>query len=296
MPWGAIASGGMSLLRDTLGNSRNRRNVRYGHELDNRYSLEREGELYNRAMERGLTPQEYYGSPAPGAPGVSGGAQTLGNASNQQTMQTTQLMAEAAGKAADRAVMRRGQDTQKEVAEIQAEAQTSAAETAADASRENTKDTVTTNLAIARLNNLIKSRQLDLSEREFNEVTLPAAAANIGLTEQQTKKVIQEVMTSAPDFVRGNILLTMGFDNTLQNMVLKRFDVDPTSTKSMQKLSDDEYEKILTIMLGYSSRIRRELSGTNISIKDAINWLIENSTKRDPDIVRNPPLSGPPGR
>ena len=106
-------------------------------------------------------------------------------------------------------------------------------------------------------------------------MTLPAAEANIGLTREQIKIAVNEIATSAPEFIRGNILLQMGFDNTMQNMILKREGVDPTSTKSMQRLSQKEFERVMTMMLGYSSAIGRETRGVASTAKDLVNYVFD---------------------
>ena len=83
-----------------------------------------------------MTPQEYYGSPAPGVGGPSGGAQVLGNMATQEGIANRQIFASALGAAADREVQKRGQDVQLEQTRIQAEAQVKSAELGAGATKE----------------------------------------------------------------------------------------------------------------------------------------------------------------
>lgn len=272
MPFGKLsgALGFGKTVKDLFSNTRSRRrsDLRYGHFMDQQFSLGTEAAMWSRAQERGLTPQEYYGSSAAGAPSVSGGAQVLGN--NETVMAKQRL--ETAAMLGNAEQERRNR---KEVAEIQADAQVQSAEIGSEATQEAAKTGAVANVAIARLRNLIEARKVDLSEREFNEVTLPAAAANLKMKEQEVKKAVHEVATSAPSFVRGNILLTMGFDNTMQNMVLKRFAIDPTSVKSMQALSKKQFEHIMTVMLGYSSSVGRETRGIGKTASDLVSWIRE---------------------
>lgn len=286
MPLGAIVSGGIGLLRDQRSRSRLGRQISTGHRLDNRYSLEKEEALYARAMERGLTPQEYYGSSAPGAPGVSGGAQVLGNQSNQARMQATQLAADAAGKAADRAV-------QKDIAKIHADASVKSAVLGSTATQEAATTAATASVAVARLNNLLREREITLKEQEYNEVIVPAAAEKLLRSKQETKRMINEVATTTPKWKRWEVLTKLGFDNTIQNMIINRHGIDPTNPESMSNISKEKFEKILGLMLGASSRSYREFSGIGKTVKSFYEWLY-NLPKSEVDFTGPTLGSGPP--
>lgn len=265
------AAVGSKLLGSGASGSKVKRHLRW----ENRYFFRRERELYHRAVDRGLTPQEYYGSPAPGVSGPSGSmAATLGNAENQAAIAGSEIAAQAFGKSQDRAVLKRGQDTQLAVAKLQAGAQIESAKIGAGATKEAATITQTGQVAIARLRNLLEERKISLAEKEFDKVTLPAAEANIGLTREQIKVAVNQIATTTPEFIRGNILLQMGFDNTMQNMILKRHDVDPTSVKSMQSLSSEEFESLMTLMLGYSSAIGRETRGIASTANDLVSYIL----------------------
>ena len=81
------ASGGFGGVRGGFlgGTGINPDALRLGHRLDNKHYRERYTQEKNfdwrQARKRGLTAQEFYGSPVSGggSPGVSGGAQVLGN-------------------------------------------------------------------------------------------------------------------------------------------------------------------------------------------------------------------------
>ena len=86
---------------------------------------------WQQAQKRGLTAQEFYGSPVPGGSPGGSGAQTLGNAASQGEIAAQGRAATAFNAGADRAVALSQQETQKEVATINAEAQMYSADRAA---------------------------------------------------------------------------------------------------------------------------------------------------------------------
>ena len=264
-----FGSVGGAVLDKVLGRNEGRSNLQQGHEQDVKWSLHKENELWSRAEARGLTPQEYYGSAAPGAGGTSGGGQVLGSQTNVQN----QLKYDMYNKEMDR-------KTTLGVARINADAQ----KYSADQSRQATQDQVTGNVAVQELRNLMEDRKINILEREFEEIRLRAAQASLDLTREQIKKAVNEVVTSTPKYQREMKLLSMGFDNTIQTMILNRAGVsDP---KDMSKLTEEEYEALLQTMLGHSSTLGRELKGIVQSVKDLINFL-QGLPKKDN------PFSGP---
>lgn len=259
-----------SSLGSNFDGGERRQQQKKGLEYENRYFLEREQELYRRGVvERGLTPQEYYGSPAPGQSGPGGTVgQTLGNQSNVQNQLNTQVAMEL----------------------YKTKMQTDAQIKVANIGRQGTQDTVAGNVAVQELRNLVEQQKVDLTRRQLEEVAIPAAAAQIGLTEEQIKVAINEIATSDPSFKREITLLTMGFDNTLQNMILRKNGV---TLENMHKLSDEKYAALMAEMLGYSSKIGRELRGVVQSAADLIRAL-QDLPRQKIDFTGPTIGSGPP--
>lgn len=228
---------------------RARRRTKLGHQYDNRYSLQKEQSLYDRAMARGLTPQEYYGSPAPGAPGVSGGAQVLGNTANQNQIAMAQLFSEQAGKEADRQVLRRGQDTQKEIAQISAGATTGAAQISSDA-----------NERIATIVNELGKKQLELKSRELEEYLLQKLKNETELNVAMVEKTLNEAKFT-PEFKKEITKMSMGVSNSVNLMLQKRFGVDVSDQAEMQSLSDSEMKNMLRVFMAADSNLYSEIAG-----------------------------------
>ena len=227
--------------------------VKSGHKYDLRYSLRKEEELWNRSQERGLTPQEYYGSPAAGGAGggLSGGAQTLGSiqeGTQQAVMQSQQ------------------QKTQLAIAERQAESAENVARIQAGASQYSTDKTFE-----AAMNNY------NLKRDEYLNVTVPQAAANLGKTEQETKKLINEVATSKPKFVRLMKLMSMGLDNTLVHLATSATGLDIGDPEVVANMNEDERAKLTAAIMSARSTFKTEVSGAQETINQYLDALVEDN-------------------
>ena len=218
--------------------------LRYGHERDNQAFLGREAALWSRAKARGLTPQEYYGSPVAGQGGPSGGAQVLGNVASQAYVTSRRATSEAMQAEADRQVQRRGQDTQLEIAKIQAGQQ---------------------------------QRSLDQVVREYENVTLPKAAKELKVREADLKVRLNEIATSAPAFVKQKILLQMGVENTQQTIILRKYGLDDLDQSSIDKLTSDEIESLLGELFAAGSYLNKEIEGAKGQVEKSIDWLIDKA-------------------
>ena len=116
----------------------------------------------------------------------------------------------------------------------------------------------------------IDQQKVDLASREFQEIALKESAKNLRLKEEQIQKAIHEVVTSEPKFVLRKILLNMGTENSIQTLVLNRRKVDITDPKSVQNLSQDEYNALYTALLGAQSHVQKEVHG----VKDLMDHLM----------------------
>ena len=65
--------------------------IRLGHRLDDRSHINRAQFDWRKAKDRGLTPQEFYGSPAAGGSAASGGGATLGNSAAAANIQNSKI-------------------------------------------------------------------------------------------------------------------------------------------------------------------------------------------------------------
>jgi hypothetical protein len=231
-----------------------RSDVRQGHAEDRRDYKKRDRYDWRQAKKRGLTPQEFYGSPAAGGSATSGGASVLGNSADKASILAKQQGGEAAQRALDRKTSleqtRMTTEAQKAVAEISANAQLGSAGVSAEASK-----------YAADIQKKIADGKLNLATREFEEYVLPLAALNLDKTKEEIKKVINEVATSTPEFQRSMKLLSMGVDNTIQTALLQRYGVDITSKKDMARLSTQQFKNILGTLMAAGSHMNRELQG-----------------------------------
>lgn len=230
MVWEAVAGAvGGAILGGVTGDWASER----GAERDVEYGLKKEQELYARAQERGLTPQEYYGSGAPGSANVSGSGQVIGNSLNA-TM--------AKGVDAAIASTERDKDRQnaKEIAEIQAGVTTRGQDTQAQ----------------------IAANALALENRKFNEIALRESASKLNLQEQQIAKAINEVTTSSPKWEMMMKNLTMGPDNMWVQSYIEHTGINPiTDPEGFKKLPQEERKKFLLGFLAYGSNTQKEMMG-----------------------------------
>jgi hypothetical protein len=219
-------------------------NARRGARIDTAQKLGQESTLYARAMARGLTPQEYYGSPAPGNPSSSGAGQVIGNQAAQTSAQMMQLGQQARENQKDRdnaieiekiraGVHERGQDMQFESA----------------------------------------LRDYYLRATEYFESKAPQIAANIEKTQRETAVLVNQVTTSSPRFVKMMKLLSMGPDNVYVAGVLEAAGVK--TIDDIGKMTKEEQQKIFAAMLAGKSWIAREAAGYKGEIGDFVDLIID---------------------
>ena len=253
------ASGG-SAVADALGLSSDPASVDYekqwkytkkGINLGNQLDIANQKEIFDyrisQGLEAGMTPFEMYSGPAAGAGGgTTGSGQTLGNAQSQAAVTNAQLKQQAKDKDKDRytALAQTAMQTeaQKDVAEIGAGATTGAATITAE-----------TNERIAEVVN-------NLRERELEEVAIKRVANETGIAEAQIKKLLNEAKFT-PEFKREITKMTMGVSNSVNLMLQKRFGVDVTSEKEMQKLSDKQMRNVLHVFMAADSNLYTEIAG-----------------------------------
>ena len=221
-----------------------------GHALDQKHYFEREAELWKRGQERGLTPQEYYGSPAPGVGGPSGAANVLGNMATQTGVARSQIMAQLGNQMGQMALQKRGQDIDLEKTKIMAGAQKESAGISADAT-----------VYSAEIQKQIAQNRLKFDDRTYRNISLPGAQLNMQKTRKETENIINNIATSHPKFVKAMKLLSMGPENMAASMVVNAAGIDITSPESMQKVPEKKRRDVLAAMLAAGSVTRKETEG-----------------------------------
>lgn len=239
MPFAAIGGAiGGQILGSMAGNYA----ARSGAGIDRGSKLKHEAALWGRAQERGITAQEYYGSPAPGGPtGSSGAAQVMGNSQNAMAAELGKQQQQSSENQKDR-------DNQKEIAQIQAGTQTRGQDITAGTA----------------------SNILDFQKANYLQTTLPQAAKNLQKSEQEVLKLINEVATSNPKFIKMLKIMTMGSDNSYGLAIQNMLGIDISDPKQMQSLSADMRRKLLAGLLSGGSTAAKELAGFAGSIEQ---WL-----------------------
>jgi hypothetical protein len=196
---------------------------------------------YQVGMQYGLTPTELAGS-------VSGGSgyglsQTLGNNYKDLAMQAKQQAYDMSERAKDR-------QTNLAQSAIAAEASIQSSNISAGASRYS-----------ADIQKAIADGKLDLDTKSYNNILLPRAASELDLNQAELDKRINEIATSAPEFLRAMKLLSMGPENTMQQLILNNSGVDVTDPKSVQNASVAQRKAILGSLLAISSGTTSTFSG-----------------------------------
>lgn len=229
---------GLGNVGGLFGGGERRQQMKKGFEYENRYALKREAELWSRAEQRGLTAQEYYGSPAAGGANVNGSAaQTLGNAQTQGQ----QMMVDSMNREADR-------ENQQEITDKNNEAQIKIAEINAGVS-ERGQD----------LNKEIADNILSL-DKEKLALQVREVTARIGKTRKETELLTNQIATSDKAFVTAMKQLSMGKENLLVELALRDEGIS-LSDDNFQKMSKAERERIINRIIALSSTLNQEASG-----------------------------------
>ncbi len=256
----AWIAGASALYSATSGPSRSQQkdDVRYGHEQDNVYSLGKEAELFRRSEDRGLTPQEYYGSAAPGASGPSGGAQVLGNMRSRRDTQRSQATAMLGNAAAERT-------TKLQIAKIQSETQLKSAEISSGTQRYSTDVSAKTQTRSQDLQNAIANKNWKLAKQRLETIETPKLIQELKISRQQFKKLTNEIATSTPKFQLYMKKLSMGVDNMMVEFLQHAFGVDITDPKSVQRMSLSQRAAFLQQTAGINSHAFKEAAGIGMA-------------------------------
>lgn len=220
--------------------------------LGNSLDMDNQKEMYDyrisQGLEHGMTPYEMFSGPASGGGGgTSGSGGVLGNSASQlgkQIMQNKQQRNQAVAQiSADLYKTKMQTDAQKEVAKIQTGSQQNIAEMQTETQK------------------LIAENQLKFNKNTYNNVTLPEAAARIGKTTAETDKILNEVVTTKPAFVKYMKMLTMGVDNTLSAYIQNIEGYNLTDPESVNKIPMSKRKEILSMLLAIQSGTLKNVEG-----------------------------------
>lgn len=233
----AIGVGGQ-VLGGLMGKKSGKSNAKYGAKVDYEKDMKTEATLWERAQQRGLTAQEYYGSGAPGsATGSSGSAQVIGNQQNAMAQQMGEIGTKLGFQAQEN---QKDRDNAKDIAAMQTGVQTRGQDVQAE----------------------IERNKLALENRKFTEIALRESASKLRLQEPQIAKAVNEVTTSSPKWEMMMKNLTMGPDNMWVQSYIEHTGINPiTDPESFRKLPKEERKKFLLGFLAYGSGTQKEMLG-----------------------------------
>ena len=256
----AASAGASAAVGSVLGGGWSRTRARRALHLEHDYYRKRDNYDWRKAENRGLTPQEFYGSPAAGGSPQSGAMQTLGHAT-QDKIAARQMASDAGQREADRQT-----DLQK--TQMQTDAMLGAAKIAAGATTTSATISADAQQKVAELKATVEREKLALQSRQFQEIALPTAAAVIDKTTQETKLLVEQTATSTPKFQKFMKFLSMGVENTLMSFIAGQFGINPTDPKQVQAMSEQERVKFITTVLALGSSTRKEAEGVKSLAKD----------------------------
>jgi hypothetical protein len=228
--------------------------TKLGHTLDTLHMKKRHNYMWRHAKDQGLTPQEFYGSPASGGNPASGAAQALGNAkaAENQVNQKLDAMAlqgmEEIGLGmerikADRDIAKMQTDTQRAIAGVQAETQ------------------IKTNRLTNETNKAIADRQYDLARQKIRQIEIPRLMQDLRLGEKQIKLLNNQIATSTEAFTLYIKKLSMGVDNMIVEFLQNEFGFDVTRPETYKNLTEAQKREFLWKTMALQSTAWAEVAG-----------------------------------
>lgn len=233
----------------------NKNGVILGNQLDLANQKEMFDYRIDRAMGNGLTAWEAFLGPAGGGGGgTTGSGAQLGNGGSQAVQQSRMLNQQLIENQKDRQnqvnlAQIQGQ-TARDVAKINQDSTLGASEISAEASR-----------YAADLKNAIESGKLKLDQRNFEEVIIPQAAAQLDITKKELEKKINEVATSTPEWQTMMKKLSMGAENLYIEYVIQLTGIDPTKPETVKNASETARKRFTSLLAAFSSKAFSEAAG-----------------------------------
>ena len=244
--------------------------------LGNEMDIANQKEMFDYRIQSGLnagmTPYEMYMGPAAGAGGgTTSSGQTLGNNAQSSSNANRELakrdLIASRENDKDRTV-----DLMKTV--LGNQAQIKSAEIAAGATKGAAETHATASMYSADIQKKIADNKLQLSRDEYENIALPAAAENLKLTKEQLKVATNEVANTEHKWVRKKVLMQLGVDNGIQQLILNRTKYDITDPDSVGNMSDAEYEKVLNSLLSAKAGLSTEVRGLLSYASSTWSWIL----------------------
>ncbi len=242
-------------------NKFNIEDVKAGHAADLDSHRNTDAYDWRVAKQRGLTPQEFYGSSAAGGAGSSGGAQILGNSHDRQQS----IQADQAQQSQER---QKDRTTQLQQTQMQTQAQIQTAEIAAGQSGQNVKLQTDTQRYSADLQNAIATKNYKLANQKLQTIDKPKLLAELNINSKQLQKLSNEIATSTPAFTLYMKKLSMGVDNMMVEFLQHSYGVDITNPKSVQSMSAAERAAFINHTAAIQSNVFKEAAGITLGVSD----------------------------
>ncbi len=247
-----------------------RSDIRMGHEEDTKSFKDRAQYSWDQAKERGLTPQEFYGSSAAGGSSSSGGAQVLGNSQDKANQINQQQHQETKERNKDRM-------TQLKVAQIGAgnvQLQTDTTKRGQDFTYD------------------IQQKNYQLAQQKLQQIELPKLKAELKISSQQFKQMTNQIATSTPKFMLYMKKLSMGVDNMMVEFLQHSFGIDITDPKSVQGMSPSRRAAFINATAAINSSVFKEAAGIGKITTDTLTNVFGQSKK--PDDYKHGSVHGSP--
>lgn len=282
MSWWQAAVAGYGIYKgsqtpDRPGLGRAREATRQGHQLDQDFTLGTEQKMFDRASERGMTPQEYYGSSAPGGSKVSGGAQVLGNNSTQieaQAMQDKRQQRQAHAERSTRLLQTQmTTDAQIKSAQISAGTATRGQDITESTTKRGQDINQATTTRGQDLQNAIASKNYVLAKKQLANQTRKLQA-DLKISRQQFIKLTNEIATSDPKFQLYITKLKMGVDNMVAEFLQNSYGINILDKESVQAMSTSQRAKFIQEIAGLNSFAFKEASGISLAAERTGNRIL----------------------
>lgn len=234
--------------------------VRLGGAQDHKFYKKRDTYDWRKAMKRGLTPQEYYGSPAAGNNPTSGATTTLGNQFGQAEQQKYQQIGQAAQNAASN-------QTSMNIAQLQSDTSIETAKISAGASRFGATTSAEASMYSTDIKNALATKNYQLVKQRLTQVEIPKLLAQLKISSQQFKKLTNEIATSTPAFTLYMKKLSMGVDNMMVEFLQHSYGINITDPKSVQSMSPEQKAKFIQHTAGITSHAFKEAAGITLGVK-----------------------------
>ena len=201
----------------------------------------------NKGLEHGMTPYEMFSGPAASAGGgTTGSGNVLGNPASQLAQQQMKIKQETNERAKDR-------ETELTKVQMQTEASKQIAGVQADTTKRGQDLTYE-----------VQQGNLQINQDTYRNITLPKAAQMLKKSVAETDKLLNEVATTRPVFIKFMKMLSMGVDNTLSAYLQNMYGYNLVDPKDVARIPQGQRKQILSTLLGIQSGTLKNIEGLKI--------------------------------